>query len=89
MFLTLYILFAFNSAYSYKIITEIVFIRFLIKNCTICYTGQSDENKDYVFNDQNKFNLLKDLKLLIITDFFNWRKTTLLKLGANSALVSK
>ena len=60
-------------------ITEIVFIRFLIKNCTICYTGQSDENKDYVFNDLNKFNLLKDLKLLIITDFFNWRKTTSLK----------
>ena len=51
----------------------------MIKNCTICYTGQSDENKDYVFNDQNKFNLLKDLKLLIITDFFNWRKTTSLK----------
>ena len=28
-----------------------------------------------MFNDQNKFNLLKDLKLLIITDFFNWRKS--------------
>ena len=50
VFLTLYI-FAFNSAYSYKIITEIVFIHFLIRNCTIGYTGQSDENKDYVFND--------------------------------------
>ena len=43
-----------------------------------------------MFNDQNKFSLLKDLKLLIITDFFNWRKTTSLKfIGANSALVSK
>ena len=70
VFLTLYRLSAFNSAYGYKIITEVVFIHFMIKNCTICYTGQSDENKDYVFNDQNKFNLLKDLKLLIISDFF-------------------
>ena len=37
------------------------------------------KKKDYVFNDQNKFDLLKDLKLLIITDFFNLRKTTSLK----------